>query len=425
MKIGAAQVIVALALAVLCCETLAETVKDGKKSPVLDCKGKNCKTKLAVSGCLECDCEKECPVLHCPPPCHHEENVPQDRCPECVCNGGGVPHPADDGQDVPCFTPMLRRTLRRLAELENQLRHVRHLVDDNELRLLRLFPALESRGGFLIRGSEGMHGASSRPGHHHHGSRGGQDDENPNLLHVPHQHGHKHSGEGGLRFPLNRPENNLIHRDDALVQGKPRLSETEYDFAICRVRPNTALPVDQQQPVNGLISLWQQKESKDLNVHVHVTGFKANASARDHRAYMHGMHVHVEGNLTESCQSTGAHFNPTATVHGDRRASIRHVGDFGNIACDKHGITNVVFTDTVASLTGPSSIVGRSINIHAHMDDLGKNPHIPASVSSGNAGPRIACCIIEKVDKLPQLSTKTARRILRDIMQPFSDIENE
>ncbi|XP_040077784.2 uncharacterized protein LOC120849603 [Ixodes scapularis] len=147
MKIGAAQVIVALALAVLCCETLAETVKDGKKCPVLDCKGKNCKTKLAVSGCLECDCEKECPVLHCPPPCHPEENVPQDRCPECVCNGGGVPHPADDGQDVPCFTPMLRRTLRRLAELENQLRHVRHLVDDNELRLLRLFPALESRGG--------------------------------------------------------------------------------------------------------------------------------------------------------------------------------------------------------------------------------------------------------------------------------------
>lgn len=224
--------------------------------------------------------------------------------------------------------------------------------------------------------------------------------------------------------PMHRHGNHLIQEEEA-IQGEPILSETEYDFAICRVRPNTALPADQQQPVHGLISLWQQKESTDLNVHVHVTGFKVDEKARDHRSYMHGMHVHVEGNLTDSCQSTGAHFNPTGSIHGDRRAAVRHTGDLGNIACDKHGETNVVFTDTVASLAGPSSIVGRSINIHAHMDDLGLNPGNPASVSSGNAGPRIACCIIEKVDKLPQLSTKAARRILRDIMQPFSDIESD
>ncbi|CAN7989427.1 unnamed protein product, partial [Ixodes hexagonus] len=298
----------------------AETTKDSKECPVVDCKGKNCKTKLGVTGCLECDCEKECPDLLCAPSCHPEENAPQDRCPQCVCSSKhnlyGVPPPADDGQDVPCFTPMLRRTLRRLAELEHQLRHVRHLVDDNELRLLRLFPALESHGGKVP-------APSPRPG--------SQDHEKHNVLRAPHHHGHRRNGEeGSHHIPLNRQENNLIHRGDVLIHEEPRrkrtsliMSETEYDFAICRVRPNIALPVDQQQPVNGLISLWQQKDGKDLNVHVHVTGFKVDASARDHRAYMHGMHVHTEGNLTDSCQSTGAHFNPTASVHGDRRASIR------------------------------------------------------------------------------------------------------
>lgn len=222
--------------------------------------------------------------------------------------------------------------------------------------------------------------------------------------------------------PRHRPHNGLLQREDAK---KLKLSATQYDFAICKLQPNTAIAKELQQPVTGLISLWQQKGGHDLNVHVHVMGLKVDESARDHRAFMHGMHVHQLGNLSDSCQSTGPHFNPTDATHGDRRSTVRHVGDFGNIACDKHGESNVVFTDTVASLTGPHSIVGRSINIHAGMDDLGRNPDNPASVSSGDSGPRVACCIIEKVDKLPQLSSKAARRILRDIMQPFSDFESE
>ncbi|XP_037280609.2 uncharacterized protein LOC119173929 [Rhipicephalus microplus] len=263
------------------------------------------------------------------------------------------------------------------------------------------------KGGWREQGrSEPSHNKSH--GHHHHHGRA------PGLHHdseVAMHQGHRH-----------RPHNGLLQREDAK---KLKLSATQYDFAICKLQPNTAIAKELQQPVTGLISLWQQKGGHDLNVHVHVMGLKVDESARDHRAFMHGMHVHQLGNLSDSCQSTGPHFNPTDATHGDRRSIIRHVGDFGNIACDKHGESNVVFTDTVASLTGPHSIVGRSINIHAGMDDLGRNPDNPASVSSGDSGPRVACCIIEKVDKLPQLSSKAARRILRDIMQPFSDFESE
>ena len=39
--------------------------------------------------------------------------------------------------------------------------------------------------------------------------------------------------------------------------------------------------------------------------------------------------------------------------------------------------------------------MGRSLVLHAHEDDLGEGPN-KASKSNGNAGDRIACCVIEK-----------------------------
>ncbi|KAH8021953.1 hypothetical protein HPB51_018802 [Rhipicephalus microplus] len=159
------------------------------------------------------------------------------------------------------------------------------------------------KGGWREQGrSEPSHNQSH--GHQHHRAR------------APGLH---HDSEVAIhQGPRHRPHNGLLQREDAK---KLKLSATQYDFAICKLQPNTAIAKELQQPVTGLISLWQQ--------------------------------------------------------------------------------------------------------IHAGMDDLGRNPDNPASVSSGDSGPRVACCIIEKVDKLPQLSSKAARRILRDIMQPFSDFESE
>ena len=44
-------------------------------------------------------------------------------------------------------------------------------------------------------------------------------------------------------------------------------------------------------------------------------------------------------------------------------------------------------------LYGPDSIIGRSLVIHAGEDDLGLENNA-GSQSSGNSGPRIACCTI-------------------------------
>lgn len=137
-----------LVLATLLSGANAGTTKEPSQCPVPDCQGTNCKTKLGTDGCFVCDCEKECPVLHCAPQCHPDANAPKGSCPSCICGAQGDVPGAHANTEVPCFTPLLRQTLRRLAELEGQLRHARHLADDNALRLLRIAPpVMESPGG--------------------------------------------------------------------------------------------------------------------------------------------------------------------------------------------------------------------------------------------------------------------------------------
>lgn len=79
--------------------------------------------------------------------------------------------------------------------------------------------------------------------------------------------------------------------------------------------------------------------------------------------------------------------------HGAPNDQVRHVGDLGNIVADEHGIAKTSFSDTVVSLYGSRSVLGRGIVIHAEIDDLGKTNH-PDSLKTGNAGGRVACGVI-------------------------------
>lgn len=107
----------------------------------------------------------------------------------------------------------------------------------------------------------------------------------------------------------------------------------------------------------------------------------------------HGFHIHEFGDTTNGCTSTGPHFNPFNKTHGAPMDVNRHVGDLGNIEANMNGIINTVITDNQINLSGPYSVVGRSIVIHADADDFGKGGH-EDSMTSGHAGARIACGVI-------------------------------
>ncbi|VDP37518.1 unnamed protein product [Schistosoma curassoni] len=79
--------------------------------------------------------------------------------------------------------------------------------------------------------------------------------------------------------------------------------------------------------------------------------------------------------------------------HGGRHGYPRHAGDLGNI---RVGHNSVMIFDLYVSLKGLEpydGFIGRSLVIHANMDDLGRNAD-EGSRTTGNSGPRLACATI-------------------------------
>ena len=103
----------------------------------------------------------------------------------------------------------------------------------------------------------------------------------------------------------------------------------------------------------------------------------------------HGFHVHEFGDCSsDDALSAGGHFNPTGQPHAAPTAPMRHVGDLGNIKANDKGHATLDLIDPVLNFHGPTTILGRSVIVHAKPDDL-KTQQPP-----GAAGDRIACGVI-------------------------------
>jgi Cu-Zn family superoxide dismutase len=103
----------------------------------------------------------------------------------------------------------------------------------------------------------------------------------------------------------------------------------------------------------------------------------------------HGFHIHDKGDCSApDAMSAGGHFNPYGTTHGGPLADMRHIGDLGNLTADAQGHAHLDVVDVRISFEGLSSILGHAVIVHAQPDDLVSQP-------VGNAGPRLACGVIE------------------------------
>jgi Cu-Zn family superoxide dismutase len=106
---------------------------------------------------------------------------------------------------------------------------------------------------------------------------------------------------------------------------------------------------------------------------------------------LHGFHIHEKGDCTApDAASAGGHFNPHKEPHAGTDTAHRHAGDLGNLTADANGVAIYhVEVGGITLNTGPDSIIGRAVIVHANPDDLRTQP-------AGNAGPRLACGLISK-----------------------------
>lgn len=137
--------------------------------------------------------------------------------------------------------------------------------------------------------------------------------------------------------------------------------------------------------MSGIVRFEQTSESEPTTITYEITGNDANAER--------GFHVHEFGDNTNGCTSAGPHFNPFGKTHGAPTDEVRHVGDLGNVKTDASGVAKGSISDSLVKLIGPTSILGRTVVIHAGTDDLGKGGH-PDSLKTGDAGARPACGVI-------------------------------
>jgi Cu-Zn family superoxide dismutase len=125
------------------------------------------------------------------------------------------------------------------------------------------------------------------------------------------------------------------------------------------------------------------------------TGVKISLRVMNLPAGTHAFHIHNVGQCeAPDFKSAGGHFNPEGKRHGLKNPDGPHAGDMPNITVNAKGIGRATVANTRVTLgEGSNSLFhdgGAAIVIHEKADDEMTDP-------TGNAGNRIACGVIEKI----------------------------
>ncbi|XP_036372799.1 extracellular superoxide dismutase [Cu-Zn]-like [Megalops cyprinoides] len=149
-------------------------------------------------------------------------------------------------------------------------------------------------------------------------------------------------------------------------------------YATCKMRASTKLAAGLPS-VSGYVLFKQEGPEAALQVQFLLRGFpEAEGRAR-------AIHIHQYGQLAGGCDATGGHYNPRGVDHPG------HPGDFGNFEPRQGRVRETRRAD--ATLFGGESVLGRAVVVHEKEDDLGRGGDA-GSLLHGNAGRRLACCVI-------------------------------
>ncbi|CAF1329713.1 unnamed protein product [Rotaria sordida] len=164
----------------------------------------------------------------------------------------------------------------------------------------------------------------------------------------------------------------------------------------CAMKATATLYADNSITSYGILTFKQENAATPVRITGLLSGLNASSAL--------GFHVHEYAVLKSApnCMAAGGHFNPYNTTHGPRTPDIRnrHVGDLGNLTTDANGNINIDLEDSIIQLyNATQSIINRTIIVHGFRDDGGQGG-FSDSTTTGNAGARILCGLIQTSNAL-------------------------
>jgi Cu-Zn family superoxide dismutase len=161
---------------------------------------------------------------------------------------------------------------------------------------------------------------------------------------------------------------------------QPVIAERIVTTAVATIRPSQAATT--QPTDNNVIGTVKFTQTADgVSYVADIDGFAPGSK--------HGFHIHDKGDLSApNLSSAGGHFNPTHESHGGPMSEHHHLGDLGNLEADANGHAHKQGSISGVTLNGQGpSIIGKSVIVHAKVDDLKSQP-------AGDSGARIAGGVI-------------------------------
>jgi Cu-Zn family superoxide dismutase len=145
--------------------------------------------------------------------------------------------------------------------------------------------------------------------------------------------------------------------------------------------------------IAGRIEFWQTTPGfiSTVSITGYVSGLDPNT--------LHGFHIHENGTCSPNFAAAGGHFDAgpfsNSTPVDDNHPF--HSGDLPNIKANNDGVAVLKRISSRITLSqGPLSVFdenGSSVIVHAN-EDLGTT-----DVVGSSGGPRIACGVIERIDR--------------------------
>ena len=153
------------------------------------------------------------------------------------------------------------------------------------------------------------------------------------------------------------------------LSGGDKMRQTECPKAIARIHGGRDYPM-----IRGTVTLFQQCDG--VLVEVEVSGLPRTETG------IFAFHIHEGGSCSgDLFSNTGGHFNPGRMEHPN------HAGDLPPLM----GVGGKAYLKVLTGRFRLEEVIGRTVILHRDPDDFHTQP-------SGNAGTKIACGVIQRIE---------------------------